>query len=458
MCTLGPASAARVGELVDAGMDVARINFSHGTPADHAELVRAVRRASEEAGRPVGVLADLSGPKVRLGELAGGEVTLEPGDAFVLRPGGVPGDAASAPTSYPGLAADLQPGDRVLLADGAAELRVTAARDGEVVAEVVRGGLVRSRAGVNIPSERLSLPAVTDKDRADVARALDLGVDFVAQSFVRRAEDVRELRRLLGSSPVQLVAKIETRAAIDDEEKILHEADAVMLARGDLGVEIPFEEIPLLQKDLVRRAVADGVPVIVATQMLESMILAPRPTRAEASDVANAVLERADAILLSGETAIGKFPVAAAQTAARIAEAAERGAVVFYERRRRPPDGEDEAVAYAASVLTHGDASVAAVACLTRTGRTAALLSAGWPRVPVFAMSPDPAVVRQLSLRRAVVPLHVDLPPNTDEMVAMMDRRLLATGLVSKGALVLMTGSTPVLGARTNFLKVHRLG
>ncbi len=323
VCTIGPATADRVGELVAAGMDVARINFSHGTPATRAAAARATHKAATERGRDLAVLADLSGPKIRIGELADGAATLEPGAQFVLRAGGdTIGGTGGARVSYARLGADLRSGDRVLLSDGAVELRVTAT-DRDVTTEVVRGGLIRSRAGVSVPSDRLSTPPLTAKDRADVPRAIELRADYVAQSFVRRASDVEELRNLLGEDGPPIVAKIETRAAIDDFDAILELVDGVMIARGDMGVELPYEEVPIIQKQLVRRALDCGVPSIVATQMLESMLASPRPTRAEASDVANAVFDGATGVMLSAETAIGAFPVEAARAAVRICATAE---------------------------------------------------------------------------------------------------------------------------------------
>ncbi|MGC8635279.1 MAG: pyruvate kinase [Candidatus Limnocylindrales bacterium] len=327
VCTIGPASANRLPELIEAGLDVARINFSHGTPDEWAASVAAVRKAAQSANRPVAVLADLPGPKVRLGNFAADAVQLVEGARFVLRAQTGPGDQTGVDTSYPRLARDLQPGDRVLLADGAAELRVVAVVQDDVETEVVRGGVVRSHQGVNVPSERLSIDALTDRDRQGARVATELGVDYVAQSFVRRADDVRALRRLLGDSAPPIVAKIETAAALGAIDEIVAVSDALMVARGDLGVELPFEEVPLLQKMLLRKALAAGLPSIVATQMLESMINAPRPTRAEASDVANAVLDGADAVMLSAETAVGAYPIEAAAAAVRIVEAVERGGI-----------------------------------------------------------------------------------------------------------------------------------
>jgi pyruvate kinase len=366
---------------------------------------------------------------------------------------------SGAPTTYAGLADDVREGDRVLLADGAVELVVRATRGRDVITEVVRAGSVRARAGVNVPAERLGLPAVTERDREGLARALDLGVDLVAQSFVRRAEDVRTLRELMGDRSVPIVAKIETRPAIEAIDAVLDEADALMVARGDLGVELPMEQIPVLQKELLVRARSTGKPAVVATQMLESMIHAPRPTRAEASDVANAVLDGADAIMLSGETAIGEYPVEAARAAARIAEVAEERAGRF----RTPGEPcrhteEAAAVAHAAAQVAAGDPDVVAIACFTGTGRTAELLASERPGVPIYAFSSHQRVRRILGLRWGVTSLAAVSPNDTDEMIAVMDAGLVRAGLVRAGQSVVMAASSPAGKTHTNMLKVHHIG
>jgi len=459
VCTIGPASIGRVDELVATGVDVARINFSHGSPSTRAAAARAVRSAAERAGRSVAVLADLAGPKIRLGDLATGELRLEPGRPFTLRvgTGGPPGDERGAGVSYGQLAADVRPGDRVLLADGAAELRVTGV-DGDVATEVVRGGTIRSRAGVSVPSHRLSSPALTPKDRADLPRAVALGVDYVAQSFVRTAADVRALRDRLGEHPPALIAKIETRPAIDDFDAILGLVDAVMIARGDLGVELPYEEVPIIQKQLVRRALDRGVPSIVATQMLESMISSPRPTRAEASDVANAVFDGADAIMLSGETAIGAFPVLAAEAAVRICELCEeRGAEHLPSGAPPPVETDAGALAYAAVAIARAEPNVAGIACYTRTGRTARILSSLRPRTPIFAFSPDPAVVRGLALINGVRARSCVPPDDAAGRLGLMAWLLAEERSVPAGAPVVLVASTAQPGSGPNVLEVHRV-
>jgi pyruvate kinase len=460
MCTVGPATntPAFVRGLVAAGTSIFRVNFSHGTPDDHARAVGLVRDAEAESDRVLGVLADLPGPKVRLGTFDPDPVRLTPGRRFDLRPDGV-GDERGASTTHPGLAGDLREGDHVLLADGAVELVVTGIDGDTVRTECLRGGHVGSRQGVNVPAERLSLPAVTQRDRDGLARALDLGVDMIAQSFVRQADDVHELRAAMGERVVPIVAKIETRPAVERIDSILEVTDAVMVARGDLGVELPMEEIPLLQKDLLRRSNEASRPVIVATQMLESMIHAPRPTRAEATDVANAVLDGADAIMLSGETAIGEHPFEAAAAAKKIAAAVESRP--GDHRAARPAchhTGEAAAVAHAVAAVATSEPDVAAITCYTETGRTARLVSAERPSRPIYAFIPDERVRRATTLNWGVVPVAAGRPDDTDAMIALMDDGLLREGLVPPGTLVVMAASSPAGRTSTNMLKLHQVG
>jgi pyruvate kinase len=437
---------------------VFRLNFSHGTPEDHERMFGLVREAERTADRPLAVLVDLPGPKVRLGPLEPDPFTLRPGQRFELRPEGH-GDATGAASTYPGLAGDLREGDRVLLADGAVELTVTAI-DGDLVrTECVRGGAVRGGQGVNVPAERLGLPAVTERDREGLARALQLGADYVAQSFVRGPQDVRELRSLMDDAAVPIVAKIETRPAVQDVDRILDEADALMVARGDLGVELPMEEIPLIQKDLLRRARQAGRPVIVATQMLESMINAPRPTRAESTDVANAVLDGADAVMLSGETAVGSFPFEAASTATTIAAHVEAHGAAF--RAPAPPchhTSEGAAVAHAAAHVPFDDLWITAITCYTETGRTARLLSAERPPVPVYAFVPPQEVRRATCLLWGVEALPAEVPADTDAMIALMEEGLRGKGLAADGDAVVMAASSPAGRTTTNMVKIHLVG
>ncbi len=460
ICTLGPASATpkMVEGLARAGASVFRLNFSHGAPKDHARMVELVRAAERAIGRPLAVLVDLPGPKVRLGRLSPDPFGFKPGQRFDLRPSGE-GDERGAATTYPGLANDLREGDRVLLADGAVELSVTAVEGSLVRTQCVRGGTVRNGQGVNVPAERLGLPAVTDRDREGLARALDLGADFIAQSFVRAPEDVRQLRELMDARVVPIVAKIETRPAVQDVDRILEEADALMIARGDLGVELPMEEIPLIQKELVRKARAVGRPAIVATQMLESMISAPRPTRAETTDVANAVLDGADAVMLSGETAVGQYPFESASAAATIAAYVEdRGESFRAPDPAQRPMSEGAAVAHAVGTIPFEDLGIVAITCYTETGRTARLLSAERPSVPVYAFVPPEDVRRTTCLLWGVEALPATVPEDTDAMIGLMDEGLRTHGLAEAGDAIVMAASSPAGRTTTNMLKIHTVG
>lgn len=457
VCTIGPATLDRVGDLVGAGMDAARINFSHGSAERHALAAERVREAADAAERTVAILTDLSGPKIRLGDFTDGEAVLAPGTTFDLHPEPWPaGDAHGAHVGRP-LVGELSAGDRILLADGAAELRVTGS-DEVLHTEVVRGGTVRSRAGVNVPSERLGGPSLTERDRRDAPRAIEIGADYVAQSFVRRAADIAELRTLLGPDGPPIVAKIETRPAVDDFDAICEAADAIMLARGDLGVELPYEEVPIIQKQLLRRALDRGVPTIVATQMLESMIRSPRPTRAEASDVANAIFDGADAIMLSGETAIGAFPVLAAEAAVRVARLCEERGGHLLPGGAPPRSGSDaSALAFAAATVASTEPEVSAIACYTRTGRTARMISALRPRVPILAFSPDPVVVRRLALVHGVEARPCVPPPDTGGRLGLMAWLLGEDTTLPPGSAVVLVASTATPGSGPNLLEMHRI-
>jgi pyruvate kinase len=460
ICTLGPASATpkMVQGLVRAGASVFRLNFSHGTPQDHERMTELVREAERVTERPLAILVDLPGPKVRLGTLTPDPFTFRAGQRFELRPDGS-GDGTGAATTYPGLGGDLVAGDRVLLADGAVELTVVRTEDGVAVTECVRAGTASSGQGVNVPAERLGLPGVTDRDREGLVRALDMGADFIAQSFVRSFKDVRQLRSEMGDRVVPIVAKIETRPAVDGVDRILDEADAIMIARGDLGVELPMEEIPLIQKEILRKARAMGRPAIVATQMLESMTTAPRPTRAEATDVANAVLDGTDAVMLSGETAIGRHPFEAASTATTIAAYVETRGEAY--RAAQPPchhTSEGAAVAHAVATIPFEDLGIEAITCYTETGRTARLLSAERPAVPVYAFVPPVDVRRAMCLLWGVTALSADAPEDTDGMIALMDEGLRAHDLAEEGDAVVMAAASPAGRTTTNMLKIHLVG
>lgn len=442
--TLGPASVGIVEQLVAAGLDVARINLSHGSEADHRRSAAAVREASRTVGRTVGILVDLPGPKLRLGILHSDPVMLRPGAPVTLTGPTIAASDASLPLSDASVPARLLIGDRILLADGAAELRVTGARNEAAVAEVVRGGVVRSRQGVSVPAERMAADALGRADEALIPHLLELGPDFVGQSFVRSAADVELLRSWLPDD-VHIVAKIETRPALDDIGAILAAADAIMVARGDLGVELPFERVPLVQKDLVRAALAAGKPSIVATQMLESMIHAPRPTRAEVSDIANAIIDGADAVMLSGETAVGEWPLEALRAAASICAATDG-----HEAPARPPEGlpsfgadsDARALALAAVAMADADPDVVALACYTHSGRTPRRLSSLRPGVPIVAFTPTPERARSLTLRGGVHPVVLKVDPDDPVSIAQAVVAALRAGV---GAWKLGPGESVVL-------------
>ena len=453
VCTIGPATEGRVADLVRAGMSVARLNFSHGTADEHAARVAEIRDAARAAGRHIAILADLPGPKVRLGPLRDGKATLVEGATFTFLAGldalDGDGDETRAATTHGGLAGDLAPGDRIHLSDGAVEV-VVLAIDGIAVTTVIeRGGTVRSRAGVNVPADRLSLPALGERDRELARLAVDLGIDLVGQSFVRTADDVVDLRALLGPDGPAIVAKIETRSAVDGFESVAHAADGVMVARGDLGLELPFEAVPLVQKRLVRTAVAMGKPVIVATQMLESMITAARPTRAEASDVANAVLDGADAVMLSGETAIGAYPVLAAEAAQRIAAAAEAGTdedgtdadVVDVL-----PVGRGGALAVAAAALAEHDPTVTVLVAAGSHASGAVAAAARRPAVPIVAVVPDERTARLLAVVRGVWPVVPRDPliaanPGAVSAQVLLRDEVIRAALPASGRAVVVAGS-----------------
>lgn len=415
VATLGPASSsdAVIEALIGAGVNVFRLNFSHGSHEEHGANVERIRRASEKRGAHVAILGDLSGPKIRVGRFEGGGVDLRPGERVVVTcRDGVTGRPGLIPSQYAELAQDVRAGDRVLLDDGRLELRVESTTGVDVEATVVRGGRLTDRKGMNLPGVAVSAPSLTEKDRADARFAVSRGVDFLALSFVRRAADVLALREHLGpdAGRVGIIAKIEKPEALEDIGPILEAADGIMVARGDLGVEMPPEVVPIVQQELVRRATAIHKPVIVATQMLESMVESARPTRAEVSDVAGAAQARADAVMLSAETATGRYPVEAVATMDRVLRLVEgyqwkrgRHGHVVDEPDDHGKLGSAEALSRATSLLS-GDLGVRAVVVPSRTGGTARLVSAARPAAPVVALSADEALCRRLNLLWGVLP------------------------------------------------------
>jgi pyruvate kinase len=462
VCTLGPASQSPevVLALTEAGMDVARLNFSHGTRADHGRRLDAVRTVARETGRHLAVLQDLQGPKIRLGGFASEGVTLAEGHPFILTTKAVQGTQSRASTTYERLPRDVKRGDRIFLADGTLELEVEKITASEVRTTVVRGGPIRSHQGINLPGVAVSAPSLTRKDREDLAFGLQAGVDLVALSFVRRASDVRALKRLLAGAPSApwVVAKIEKPEALDNLPAILDEVDGVMVARGDLGVEIGLELVPQAQKAVISEANRRGKFVITATQMLETMIDHPRPTRAEVSDVANAIYDGTDAVMLSGESAAGKFPVEATAMLARIALEAESSP--YYHPERAPFTGVTDfhqAASHAAASAAR-DLRASAVLSITPTGRMPRLLSKFHMPQPVIACSAHEEVLRRLAVVWGVAPLSVDPSYDVERAVTQALQAAGGAGLIRAGQTVLVTLSMLAGDSEvTNVIKLHKV-
>ncbi len=460
VCTLGPACDPPdvLRDMVRAGMDVARINFSHGDHSSHARRIADVRRIAQEERRTVAILCDLQGPKLRVGDIAGAAVELSPGSVMTLTTRSVPGDSRQVNLPHPDLVADVQPGQRLLLDDGALELRVESKTGTDLVCRVVVGGILGSHKGVSAPGAGLSLSSLTPKDRVDALFAIDQQADYLALSFVRRAADVQDLRALvtLHGAHIPIVAKIEKAEALAMFDEILAASDVVMVARGDLGVETPAEQVPMHQKRILRACNRAGKPAITATQMLQSMMNSPRPTRAEASDVANAVLDGTDAVMLSGETATGHYPVEAVRVMESVATIAEQNLECEeWLRRVGAATSPSEAIARA-TVEIAIELNASAIITSTVSGHTARMVARYRPGVPTLAATPDPAVCRQMALVWGVMPLLVPEYTSTDEMIAYTSRAAREAGLVQPGDRVVITAGVPAGGeGRTNMLKVH---
>ena len=463
ICTIGPASGnpSVMEKMIREGMDVARLNFSHGDHQGHAENIARLKRLSAKAGKPIAILQDLGGGKVRIGELEGGTAVLETGTTVTFIAERIIGNARKMSVTYPGLAHDVKKGDAILLADGTLELKVVSINPPEIVCQVVVGGKLGSHKGINIPSGELRAKALTDQDKEDMLFGVQAGVDCIALSYVRGSEDIREAKEILQShhADIPVIAKIERHEALQHIEEIMLEADGIMVARGDLGVEILLEEVPLVQKDLIKRANALGKPVITATQMLQSMVQNPRPTRAEASDVANAILDGTDAVMLSEETAIGRYPVEAVQFMVKIAQATEKN---FHHEAFLPPDPYykmeiADSMSHAACQLAE-DLGAAAIITPTRTGRTARLVSRYRPRSPILAFSPNAATVRQLILSWGVHPILIPEFTDVEEIVGKGITAALQQGWITKAQRVVVTAGTPVdLPGTTNLITVKEL-
>ena len=462
VATLGPASNSPevIKQLVEAGMNVARLNFSHGSYEDHAHTVSLLRSIEEELDTPVTILQDLQGPKIRVGNLPDGAITLTEGKSIALVPiAEYNNETDTVGIDYPYLAEEVQVGAQVLLDDGLLELKVESISGKKVKCQVIEGGLLKSRKGVNFPSLNLRLPAMTDKDKQDLDFGLSQGVDWISLSFVRSAEDIRALKKLLAekNADVPVIAKIEKPQAITNLEEIVNESDGIMVARGDLGVEMSPEKVPMLQKEMIRMCNKKGIPVITATQMLDSMINEPRPTRAEASDVANAIVDGTDAVMLSGESAVGKHPIKAVEMMVRIARDVEKD-IKFINY---PPSEEDETHAISEALNTIDKIlPLRCIVAFTLSGYTATLAAAERPKALVVGLTPIPKVFHRLNLVWGVQPVLMEREVESfEQLVREAENSLLERNIAASGDQVLIIGGIPTKSARgTNFLKIHTIG
>ncbi len=462
VCTLGPATTDEptIRRLVASGMDVARINLSHGTHEEHSGRIRALRAAASSEGKVVAVLGDLGGPKIRLGEVAG-QAELRAGQRFTLTTRPVTGDAHAVSVSYAGLPSEVRTGEAILLADGALELRVVDRNKTDVVCEVVTGGVISSRKGVNLPATRLKIPAVTGKDRADIAFAVREKMDYLAVSFVRRAQDVRDARAALKEHAwsIPIISKIEKPEALSALAHIINVSDGIMVARGDLGVEIPLERVPVVQKEIIRKTRMLGKPVITATQMLKSMVDSPKPTRAETTDVANAIIDGTDAVMLSEETAVGHYAVEAVTTMHKIALEVEAAtARDWFPRAPEPVLKLDLQGAISHAVLDaarHPDVSV--IVTPSAGGTTPLMVSRLRPDKPILMLTESERVARRFALVWGVTPVCTKMPRDLDKVFELAGREAERLGLLAPGGLAIVTAGYPIFGTPTNLVYVHKL-
>lgn len=463
VCTLGPASSTpeRIGELIDAGMSVARLNFSHGSHDDHARMLQIVRSEADRRGKAIAALLDLQGPKIRVGKIANGQIELRPGAELTITTENIVGDEKRVSTTYQGLPRDVKAGDHILLDDGYLSLAVTQVMGHEVKTVVVTGGILKNNKGINLPGVDVSAPALSEKDKTDIGFALRHGVDYVALSFVRRAEDVLEAKRLLTVDQVSIpvIAKIEKPQALERLGDIIDAADGIMVARGDLGVELGPEKVPLWQKRIIEETNKRGKIVITATQMLESMITQPRPTRAEASDVANAVLDATDALMLSGETASGLYPVEAVKTMARIIDEIERSA--YYRANAEVPEIQ---LAVPANAIAHAAMTAAramklkTIVAVSESGGAARLVSEYRPDANIVCLTTNEVSFRRLALIWGVTAVLISPAATTEELIDRVEATMIERNLALPGENVLITMAVPVgSGIQTNMLKIHQI-
>lgn len=466
VCTLGPATSDvdTIKKLIKSGMNAARINFSHGTYESHGKIIDNLIKAREELNIPIPLLLDTKGPEIRIKDFVKEPVFLQQGQTFTLTTEDVEGDETRVSVTYKNLPFDLRRGSRVLIDDGLIELRVKNLTDTEVECEVINGGPLSSKKGVNIPDVYVNLPSLTEKDIEDIKFGIKKGFDYIAASFIRSASDVIKIRRILeenGGNDIDIIAKIENRDGVDNIDEILEVADAIMVARGDLGVEIPIEEVPLVQKMLIKKANQMGKPVITATQMLDSMVRNPRPTRAEANDVANAIFDGTDAIMLSGETAKGAYPIESVLMMATIAERTEssidyiKNMTKFHTSIR---SNITDAISHA-TCTTAADLNAACIVTVTRSGGTARMVSKFRPCAPVLACTVDEKVWRQLNLVWGCIPVKTEFKHTTDELFNQAVEKSVETGLAKNGDIIVITAGVPVgVSGTTNILKAHIVG
>ena len=462
VCTIGPAvsSPEKIAQLIDAGMNMARLNLSHGTTTDHEKSFNAIRAAAKSKDQPIAILVDLQGPKIRLRKFQGGPYLLAVGDKFTITTEEMLGDKNKASTTYKDLPKDCQVGDQLLINDGKVELEVLSKNNSTVETKVLVGGEISNNKGINLPGVAVSAPALTEKDAEDLRWGLKMGADFIALSFVRSAKDIDGVKKIMTEMNVQIpvIAKIEKPQAIKNIAEIVAAFDGVMVARGDLGVELPIEDVPMLQKQCVTLARENAKPVIVATQMLESMINNSTPTRAEATDCANAVLDGADALMLSGETSVGEFPLEAVKVMARIIERTEQVALNQISPLQHNPSTKGGAITKAATeVGAQVDAKY--LIAFTQSGDSARRMSRLRSPIPILAMTPDQSTLNRLSITWGVEPMLAPMVKHTDEMVMQVDNLLINSHRVKRGELVLIVaGSPPGIPGSTNAMRVHKVG
>ena len=466
ICTLGPATddINVLRELMLNGMDVARVNMSHQDHKAQKVRINAVKKLREELKLPVALLLDTKGPEIRTGVFNPNKVHLEKGQTFTLTTEDIVGDSTRCSISFKDLPKDVQNGSRILIDDGLIELRVTNITETDIECTVINGGVVSSNKGINVPGVRLSMPFISEKDRSDIKFAVEEGFEFIAASFTRTADDLRQLKAELEKNncdTIRLIAKIENAEGVEKIDEIIDQSDGIMVARGDLGVEIPLEEIPIIQKELIKKAYNAGKQVITATQMLDSMMKNPRPTRAESTDVANAIYDGTSAIMLSGETAAGDYPIEALKTMARIAERTEDD--IDYEGRFRKRDilerpNVTSAISHATCTTAH-DLGAVAIMTVSKSGKTARMISKYRPNCPIISGTTDPTVLRQMNLSWGVIPLLMQEKDNTDELFEHVVEVAGEHGLVKNGDLVVITAGIPLgVSGTTNMLKVHLVG